>query len=56
MFNNLGIFSNNLIRVLRPGINIRRRPIVTARSQVLEGTMTVTNRSLSLLQVPQYVI
>lgn len=25
--------------------------IVTARSQVLEGTMTVTNRSLSLLQV-----
>lgn len=30
MFNNLGIFSNNLIRVLRPGINIRRRPVVSA--------------------------
>lgn len=27
MFNNLGIFSNNLIQVLRPGINIRR-PLV----------------------------
>lgn len=81
MFNDLGIFSNNLIQVLRPGINLRRRPlvrtiqlagrrggvstigggipvplvpgdIVTARSQVLQGTMTVTNRTLSLLQVP----
>lgn len=30
MFNNLGIFSNNLIQLLRPGINIRRRPIVRA--------------------------
>lgn len=28
MFNNLGIFSNNLIQLLRPGINLRRRPIV----------------------------
>lgn len=28
MFNNLGIFSNNLIQLLRPGVNLRRRPIV----------------------------
>lgn len=31
MFNNLGIFSNNLLRTLRPGINIRRSLVGTVQ-------------------------
>ena len=54
MFNNLGIFSNNLIQILRPGINLRRRSIV--RTVQIAGRrsfgVNTINRTLSLLQVP----